>query len=189
MARTRETHIIGCYPGETLCEQKIKKGMTVVKYPDHPADCPQCLIIWHEDQENGIIQVPYEEQTDQEENRITKIPTDQDGNPLEYVIHNDRTDNHPTQEELDSNLDRFQHTLAQKEARRGKGRPKKEVTRETIKPIRWTAEQWAEVEAAAETAGMKPSAFVRSAVLNQARQIATPAKPGSALAAARTRRK
>lgn len=52
-----------------------------------------------------------------------------------------------------------------------RGRPTKVIKRSSVKPVRWTEEQWREVEEAAARTGMNPSAFIRSAVLSQAREI------------------
>lgn len=74
------------------------------------------------------------------------------------------------------------------EKKRRPGRPKLEHGRTVYKPVRWTEEQWAEVDQAAQVAGMTPSALIRAAVLSQVRaMLAT--KPGAALAAARKKRK
>ena len=54
----------------------------------------------------------------------------------------------------------------------GRGRPKKTVTREIVKPLRWTPHDWAAVEAAALQCGMTPSAFIRGCVLSQVNAIA-----------------
>jgi uncharacterized protein (DUF1778 family) len=58
---------------------------------------------------------------------------------------------------------------------RGGGRPKgcknkkprveKAVKRETVKQVRWTADEWKKIEAAAMAAGMPVSEFVRKAAL------------------------
>lgn len=43
--------------------------------------------------------------------------------------------------------------------------------REIVRAVRWTKEQWAEVESAAKKAGMQPSRFIRACTLSQAREI------------------
>lgn len=58
---------------------------------------------------------------------------------------------------------------------RGGGRPKgsknkqpravKAVKRETVKQVRWTADEWAKIEAASLAAGIPVSEFVRRAAL------------------------
>lgn len=178
MTNPRETHIIDIInPTLTLCERDIKtlrKQEKAVKYPDHPADCPQCLITYHEDQE----QYCNTEYTQEEK---------------EDASHHCQPNRDPCNCETCTEL---------RNQRRRPGRPAKgEAARDQVKPVRWTAEQWAEVEAVANLLGMNPSAFIRSAVLSQARSIIamrTPQNntPGklteaidSALAAARARRK
>lgn len=52
--------------------------------------------------------------------------------------------------------------------RKGAGRKPgsaKETKRDTVKQIRWTADEWQQVESAAQTAAQTPSEFVRSATL------------------------
>ena len=52
--------------------------------------------------------------------------------------------------------------------RKGAGRKPgsaKETPRNTVKQIRWTAEEWQRVETAATKAEQTPSAFIRSATL------------------------
>jgi Mobilization protein NikA len=51
------------------------------------------------------------------------------------------------------------------------GRCPKDITRSVLKGIRWTADNWAEVEAAAKSAGLSTSAFIRGCVLSQTREI------------------
>lgn len=52
--------------------------------------------------------------------------------------------------------------------RKGAGRKPgsaKETTRNIVKQVRWTAEEWQKVESAAQSAAQTPSEFVRAATL------------------------
>ena len=54
---------------------------------------------------------------------------------------------------------------------RNGGRPagskSRKPTREIVKQVRWTAEEWAEVERKAESAGKTPSEYIRAATLSR----------------------
>lgn len=158
MKNYNDTHIEGIYPGETLCEIRIVKGLgrkkiKVVKYPDHPADCAECLTIWAEDQELKNRGKEYKEGF-----------WDPHGNSgMRHMEECDTTG---------GETDCTPPPTTEYFTKRRRGRPAKgDAARDQVKPIRWTAENWSEVEAAAQLAGMTPSAFIRGAVLSQARSI------------------
>lgn len=59
--------------------------------------------------------------------------------------------------------------------RKGAGRKigsAKETPRNTVKQIRWTADEWQKVELAAQMAAQTPSEFIRSATLAKLQETA-----------------
>lgn len=64
-------------------------------------------------------------------------------------------------------------------AGRGQGRPKgsksprtaKLIKRETVKQVRWTADEWDEIVRCSAAADETPSEFIRSAALDRCRKM------------------